>query len=103
MITVTESSVKQIEVASEQAGCQGMPLRIAVEKLADGQFHYRMGFDDQEETGDITLEFGNASIVVDPASQALAKGMTLDFVDMDGTMEFIFLNPNDPSFVEPGE
>ena len=35
MIVVTDSAVRQIEIASEEAGCQGLPLRIAVDHQPD--------------------------------------------------------------------
>jgi len=39
--------------------------------------------------------------VVDEASQPLATGMTLDYVEIDGKLEFVFINPNDPNYRPP--
>ncbi|MDD5394715.1 MAG: iron-sulfur cluster assembly accessory protein [Thiothrix sp.] len=101
MITVTAQAASQIRTASVQGDAIGMPLRIAVRQKADGTFHYLMGFDDQQQDGDQTVEAEGVTLVVAADSQPLVNGMTLDFVDLDGKLEFIFLNPNDPSYSPP--
>ena len=41
-------------------------------------------------------------MIIAKEHKALLNGTRLDFVEMeDGQMHFIFLNPNDPSYVEP--
>jgi len=30
-------------------------------------------------------------------------GMMIDYIDLDGTMEFVFMNPNDPNYKAPQE
>lgn len=96
MMTVTPAAAEQISAARKQSNCEGTPLRIAVQARADGSLHYVMGFDDENKPGDFVVEAEGVNVVVDQASQPLANGMSLDFVDLDGTMEFIFINPNDP-------
>lgn len=101
MITVTPQAANQIRTSAVQSNALGLPLRIAVQKKSDGHFHYMMGFDENEREGDLKLEMGDFMLIVDAESQALAQGMTLDFVELDGTMEFIFANPNDPNYQAP--
>jgi Fe-S cluster assembly iron-binding protein IscA len=60
-----------------------------------------MGFDEQNKTGDQTIQVEDVLVVVDAASQPLLQGMTLDFVELDGQLEFIFINPNDPNYQAP--
>ncbi|CAA6828128.1 MAG: Fe-S cluster assembly protein HesB [uncultured Thiotrichaceae bacterium] len=96
MMTVTPAAVEQISAARKQSNCESMPLRIAVQAKTDGSLHYVMGFDDDKKPGDFVLEAEGVNLVVDQASQPLANGMSLDFVELEGTMEFIFINPNDP-------
>lgn len=103
MITVTPEAAKQIRKASEQSLAQGLPLRIAVNRDADGLFQYRMGFDDEFQVGDISVEAEGITILIDADSQALCQGMMLDFVNLDGNMEFVFMNPNDPHYRPPQE
>lgn len=99
MITVTEAASKQIAVSREQGNAQDLALRIAIQAKPDGSFHYLMGFDDQIKPGDVKVESDN--VVIDEATKPLANGMTLDYVDIEGTFEFVFLNPNDPSYQPP--
>lgn len=107
-ITVTEAAAKQITEARKQADCGDIPLRIAIDSTKNPQsgqamFHYRMGFDDVEKESDHVVDINGVSLVFDAASSPLAKGMTLDFIELNGTLEFVFLNPNDPSFIPPVE
>jgi Fe-S cluster assembly iron-binding protein IscA len=79
-----------------------LPLRIAIKKQDDGSFHYAMGFDEQRLPGDSFLNFDGVDLVVSVDSKKLAAGLTIDFVELEaGKSEFIFLNPNDPTYVPP--
>jgi iron-sulfur cluster assembly accessory protein len=101
MITVTPAAATQVRTASVQGNAIGLPLRIAIQKKPDGGFHYLMGFDDQAKDGDETIASEGVSLVVDADSQPLVAGMTLDYVEIDGKLEFVFANPNDPHYRAP--
>ena len=101
MITVTAPAAAQIRTASVQGNAIGLPLRLAIQKKPDGGFHYLMGFDDQEKDGDQKIESEGVTLVVDTESQPLIAGMTLDFVELEGKLEFVFINPNDPHYRPP--
>jgi len=101
MIKVSDTAAKQIAISLEQMGAEKLPLRIAIKVQQDGSFHYNMGFDDNHNEGDKTFEEKNIKFVVDVASVPLIGGMTMDYVDIDGKQEIIFLNPNDPNYKAP--
>jgi iron-sulfur cluster assembly accessory protein len=101
MMTVTDAAKEQIEKSRVETNTPDLPLRIAIKVQQDGSFHYMMGFDDNIDAGDFKVE--NTNVIVDQSSQPLATGMTMDFVEIDGKMEFIFLNPNDPGYKAPTE
>ena len=104
MITVTEAAAQQVMRSVEQSGALGLPLRIAIHpKGPGGSFHYQMGFDDKVNEGDEQVQNQGVLLIVDKDSAALAKGMTLDYVEIDGTLEFIFVNPNDPNYRPPAQ
>ena len=103
MIKVTDSAAKQISISVEQMGGEPLPLRVAINVQQDGAFHYNMGFDDQSRDGDTTFEEKNINFVVDVATLPLVGGMTMDYVEIDGTQEIVFLNPNDPNYKAPTE
>ena len=102
MISLSTAAFEQIRHSAESGGMQSIPLRVAVKQLEDGSFHYAMGFDEQKLPGDTFFNFDGVDIVVAENSKDLADGMTIDYVELEpGKMEFIFLNPNDPSYVPP--
>ena len=103
MIKVSDAAAKQIAISLEQMGEDVMPLRLAIKVQEDGAFHYNMGFDDNTHAGDKAFEEKNIKFVVDVASIALITGMTMDFVNIDGKDEIVFLNPNDPNYKAPTE
>lgn len=95
MINVSTEAVVQIQHAAEQAGAQGMALRVAARRDADGSIQYGMGFDQQAES-DAVVDADGVIVVVAPESQALLAGAMLDFVELHpGDYQFIFINPND--------
>ncbi|MCG6936803.1 MAG: iron-sulfur cluster assembly accessory protein [Gammaproteobacteria bacterium] len=103
MITVTPAAVAQIKLSAEQGKTEGMPLRIAASRNEDNSIHYAMGFDDSKED-DITITAGDVEIVVSAASADLLKNSTIDYVELEpGKFQFIFLNPNDPTYKPPSE
>jgi iron-sulfur cluster assembly protein len=102
MIKLTDAAVEQIISSAEQGEMQSIPLRIAIKQQDDGSFHYAMGFDEQRLPGDVFVNIANINMVVSETSKGLAEGMTIDYVELEaGKPEFIFLNPNDPTYVPP--
>jgi len=102
MISLSTAALEQIRHSAGSGGMQSIPLRVAVKQLEDGSFHYAMGFDEQKLPGDTFFNFDGVDLVVAENSKDLADGMTIDYVELEpGKMEFIFLNPNDPSYVPP--
>ncbi|SKA89196.1 Iron-sulfur cluster assembly accessory protein [Thiothrix eikelboomii] len=101
MMTITPEAITQIQISAQQSQAQGLPLRIAAERKADGHFHYQMGFDDAQQVGDVLLELDEVSVIIDADSAPLLQGAWLDFVDIEGQMEFVFMNPNDPHYRPP--
>ncbi len=103
MITVTSAAADQIKLSADQSKAEGMSLRIAAERNDDNSIHYGMGFDDSKED-DITVAAGDIEIIVSTSSAELLKDTTLDFVELEPEkFEFIFMNPNDPSYKAPEE
>jgi iron-sulfur cluster assembly accessory protein len=103
MIKLSSEAAKQILISAEQNNMPSVPLRIAIKKQDDGSFHYAMGFDEQRLPGDVFVNIDKINMVVSEKSKDLAEGMTIDYVELEpGKLEFIFLNPNDPTYTAPG-
>ncbi len=103
MFTISEAAAAQVKISLAKLGNESEPLRIAVEQKEDGVFHYQMGFDSSEKFGDTKFQSEGIELVVDAASAPMVSGMLIDYIDMDGTMEIVFMNPNDPQYKAPQE
>ncbi len=102
MISLSDTALEQIKLSTNEGDMGSLPLRIAIKQQDDGSFHYAMGFDEQRLPGDSFLNFDGVNLVVSEGSKDLADGLTIDFVELEaGKAEFIFLNPNDPTYVPP--
>ena len=102
-LTLTEQAATQIHKQLPEDD-SGIALRLAVHKLENGSFHYAMGFDTESHEGDQKFLLHKVPVVVGADSLALLRGVTVDFVEIEsGEKQFIFLNPNDPSYVPPTE
>lgn len=102
MITITPAAVRQIRDSAKQGNMDGMAMRIAARRQTDGSIHYGMGFDDTEQESDVHVHIEGIDVVIAMASQPLVDGMTVDYVEIEPeSFRFIFLNPNDASYVAP--
>ena len=96
MITITEAAANQIKESAKQGKIEGLSLRVACTKQADGSLHYGMGFDEKTEEDQVFMS-NDIELILAPVSLALLKGTILDFVELEeGKPDFIFQNPNDP-------
>ena len=104
MITITPAAAQQIKVAAKEGRMEGMALRIAAQRSADGAIQYALGFDDASCADDTRITAEGIELVVAPTSTILLEGTTLDYVELEtGKFEFIFMNPNDPNYRPPQE
>jgi len=97
MISLTPEAAEHIRDSASQGSMASMPLRIAVTRRDDGSFHYALGFDDNTRPDDHAFESEGVKIVVAPQSMDMLSGTIIDYVDLDGSKEVIFINPNDPA------
>ena len=101
MITLTPTAAKQIKHSAKESNLDGLPLRLACTRMEDGSFHYGMGFDDVKE-GDVTHTSEGIDVIVSVTANEFMNGTTVDFGELEeDKQEFIFMNPNDPSYVPP--
>ncbi len=101
MFKVTPAAAEQVRNAAKQGGTEGMALRLAAQKHADGTYDYRMGFDEASED-DIRITSEGIEIVMAPEFVPLLDNTTLDFVQLDdGDAQFVFINPDDANYTPP--
>lgn len=96
MITITQAASDQIKESAKEGKIEGLSLRVACSKQADGSLHYGMGFDEKKEEDQLFMS-NDIELIVAPVSLTLLRGTVLDFVELEeGKPDFIFQNPNDP-------
>ena len=101
MITVSKSAAAQIRQSSLETDAEGMVLRVAAKRNADGSIDYAMGFD-EADNNDTQVTCEEVMLAVAPTSVELLSDVTLDYVELEpGQFHFIFHNPNDPHYVPP--
>lgn len=99
MITVTPAAAQQIKESAKQNQSEGLPLRLAATRQADGSIHYGMGFAEEEIDKDLSYDTEGVTIVVSPVSLDLLDKTEIDYVELEnGEKNFIFKNPNDPNY-----
>jgi len=80
-------------ISSEEAPGE-LALRVAVRPGGCSGFSYEMFFDADIAEDDHQVERGGVKVVIDPASQQMLKGATLDFKDGLQGAGFSISNPN---------
>ncbi|VAW82684.1 hypothetical protein MNBD_GAMMA13-1470 [hydrothermal vent metagenome] len=101
MISITPKAAEQIRSSARQGDMENMPLRIAVTLVEKGGFHYALGFDDNKHEGDQVFQSEGITLVAAPHSMDKLTGTIIDYVEIEGKMEIIFINPNDPVQATP--
>ncbi len=93
-IQVTDSAIEAIKNAIAAEGQPGDSLRVSVVGGGCSGYQYNLDFEKEARMGDLTLTYGDVSVLIDPVSAGYLKGTTIDFVSgLNGT-GFKFNNPN---------
>lgn len=103
MISLTKAAAKQVRRTAQAGDMEELALRIAASRQPDGSIGYKMGFD-EITLDDVMLSSRGVDVVIRGSDKELLNGTTLDFVELEpGDFQFVFLNPNDPTYVAPEE
>lgn len=105
MLFITPQAAEQITKAAATSQIQeDLALRVEARRREDLSIEYLIGFDkpnlqeDLKAAGDSQIE-----VVYNGKCKELLENATMDFGEIEGEMNFIFLNPNDPHYVPPKE
>ncbi|MBT4290043.1 MAG: Fe-S cluster assembly protein HesB [Deltaproteobacteria bacterium] len=95
MFEISDLAADQIKLSEQQLDDKDLRLRISARKTEDHEISYKMGFDNFYDI-DIKLDINGVKVVLDTDSENLIKGMLIDYQELDGKEQIVFLNPNDP-------
>jgi iron-sulfur cluster assembly accessory protein len=93
-IALTDAASSKVASLLAQEGRDDLYLRVAVQPGGCSGLRYQLYFDDRQQDGDITREFGSVKVVVDKMSDPYLMGATVDFVDTIEKQGFTIDNPN---------
>lgn len=94
MIILTDSAAEAVRTAITRAATAPGGLRIQVETGGCAGYKYMMGLVASPEPDDAVVSYGEVSVFIDPVSQPLLAGTTVDFVVALEGSGFTFDNPN---------
>ncbi len=94
MIVLTDSAVEAVRTAIAKAETPPAGLRIQVETGGCAGYKYMMGLVGTPEPDDAVVDNGGVCVFIDPVSQPLLSGTTVDFVVALEGSGFTFENPN---------
>ena len=90
--SLTDAAARRVRAIAERQGKPAV-LRLAVDGGGCAGFTYKFSLDEAED-GDVRIEAGGATLVVDPMSLPLVAGSEVDFVEDLGGAAFRVTNPN---------
>ena len=94
VITLTDAAAAKVKDLIEGEGDPSLALRVAVRPGGCSGFSYEMFFDTEVTDDDVTANYGEVRVVVDPSSAPLLEGATLDYKDGLQQAGFAINNPN---------
>lgn len=92
--TISESAAKRVRHLIESEGNPKLKLRIAVQGGGCSGFQYDFKLDEATEDGDIVVERGGATVVIDETSLLYMIGSEVDYAEELVGSYFKITNPN---------
>ena len=93
-VSLTDAATAKVTELLAQEGDADLALRVAVRPGGCSGYSYEMFFDAEVADDDVVREFGSVKVAVDPASEELLMGSTLDYSDGLQGAGFHVTNPN---------
>jgi len=93
-LVFTDSAAKKVAELIAEEGNEALKLRVYVSGGGCSGFQYGFTFDENSEEGDIAVEKGGVTLLVDPLSIQYLMGAEIDYKeDLQGA-QFVIRNPN---------
>jgi iron-sulfur cluster assembly protein/iron-sulfur cluster insertion protein len=92
---VTDAAAAKVKNLMEsEDDSESLVLRVAVRPGGCSGFSYEMFFDSEVASDDLQIDHDGVKVVIDPASQQMLKGATLEYKDGLQGAGFSISNPN---------
>lgn len=93
-LTLTASAITKIKLMMAKEGKEGFALRVGVAPGGCAGLSYDLRFQKTPYDNDTVLIQGDLTVIVNPESLALLKGIQIDYVDTLKESGFKYSNPN---------
>jgi iron-sulfur cluster assembly protein len=94
MVTVTDKAAEKAKAILTERGVENGALRVFVVGGGCSGYQYGMAIARNREEGDIAIESGGVTILVDPESAPMLNGAEVDYVEDLMKSGFTIFNPN---------
>ncbi len=94
MVTVTDKAAEKAKAILTERGVENGALRVFVVGGGCSGYQYGMAIARNREEGDIAIESGGITILVDPESAPMLNGAEVDYVEDLMKSGFTIFNPN---------
>jgi iron-sulfur cluster assembly protein len=94
MINLTENAGKKIKEMIANEDADNLFLRVGVRPGGCSGFSYGMGFDNEEEEGDVFFEAHGVKVVANKDDLRFLNGVTIDYKESMVGGGFTIDNPN---------
>jgi iron-sulfur cluster assembly protein len=97
MIEITASAAERIREVLHDSG-EGLSLRVAARRDAEGAIEYGMGLDERREQDEEVVTDAGITLLVSPPSLDALADAVIDFVEIEpGDHRFVFYRRGDIS------
>ncbi len=93
-MTFSDAAANKVKRLIEEENNPNLKLRIYVSGGGCSGFQYGFSFDEKVMEGDITIENGDVSLVIDPMSYQYLMGSEVDYTEGLEGAQFVVRNPN---------
>jgi iron-sulfur cluster assembly protein len=94
VVSITDKAAEKAAALLKDRGIENGALRVFVVGGGCSGYQYGMAIAQGTEEGDIVLERGGVTVVVDPESAPLMRGAEIDYVEDIMKSGFTIFNPN---------
>jgi iron-sulfur cluster insertion protein len=93
-VVFTESAAGKVRELLDEENNPALKLRVFVSGGGCSGFKYGFTFDENSEEGDLRVEKGGVTLLIDPMSLQYLSGAEIDYKDDVNGAQFVIRNPN---------
>ena len=93
-VILTDAAAAKVRVLLDEEANPALKLRVFVTGGGCSGFKYGFTFDENVEDGDLAVENGGVTLLVDPMSLQYLGGAEIDYRDDASGAQFVIRNPN---------